>query len=126
MTNHTEAEFKRSMNRAMDDLDAHFGRHVPGAAPGVHVHRRPPVGWYPEVGIEWATLFYSGTPFTALRADHLPQNAVYNPFSLKDPDSDAALTPVPVYHHADMVNHGGLAGWATQIHEGCTNPTSCS
>ncbi len=118
MANHTETEFKLAMERAMDDLDDQFGRHVPGVQPQECMLTADHLSWYPEVGIEWATLFYSGTPFTALRFDHeLPAEALYNPFFLKDPDSAAQLTTVPVYHHADMVNHGGLAGWATQIHE---------
>jgi len=119
MTNHTEAEFKTAMTRAMDDLDATFGGHVPGVQPQECMFTADHLAWYPEVGIDWVTLFYSGTPFTALRTDHqLPDSAWYNPFSLVDPaDDSVALTTVPVYHHADMVNHGGLAGWAHQIHE---------
>ncbi len=121
MANHTEAEFKTAMERAADDLDATFGGHVPGVQPQECMFTADHLSWYPEAGIDWVTLFYSGTPFTALRFDHdLPASTWYNPFSLTDPDSSASLTTVPVYHHADMVNHGGLAGWARQIHENHT------
>jgi len=118
MANHTETEFKVSMTRARDGLDAVFGSHVPGVQPQECMLTADHIGWYSDVGIEWLTLFYSGTPFTALRFDHnLPKTAWYNPFSLTNSDGDA-LTTVPVYHHADLINHGGLGGWASQIHEG--------
>lgn len=122
MANHTRPEFEASMQRAMADLDATFGSHVPGVQPQECMFTADHIGWYDAVGIDWVTLFYSGTPFTALRTDHaLPKSAWYNPFSLTDPDSGDALTTVPVYHHADMVNHGGLAGWARQLHESHTD-----
>lgn len=120
MANHTESEFKTSMTRARDGLDDFFGGHAAGVQPQECMFTTDHIEWYSEVGIEWLTLFYSATPFTALRIDHeLPKTAWYNPFSLVDDDGHA-LTTVPVYHHADLVNHGGLAGWAHQIHEGHT------
>ena len=116
MTNHTEREFKTSMTRARDGLNDFFGEHAPGVQPQECMFTADHIAWYTDVGIDWLTLFYSATPFTALRLDHeLPKAAWYNPFSLVDSDGNA-LTTVPVYHHADLVNHGGLAGWAQQIH----------
>lgn len=118
MANHTEVEFKESMNRAKDSLNGTFQGFAPGVQPQECMFTADHIRWYQEVGMEWVTLFYSGTPFTALRFDHtLPSSALYQPFDLTDPDDDRyRLTTVPVYHHADMVNHGGLAGWARQIH----------
>ena len=121
MTNHTEAEFKASITRAREGLNDVFGQHAPGVQPQECMFTADHLQWYPEVGVEWLTLFYSATPFTALRFDHeLPKTAWYNPFSLHDGQGHE-LTTVPVYHHADLVNHGGLAGWARQIHEGHTD-----
>lgn len=119
MANHTEREFKSSMTRARESLDDVFRGHAPIVQPQECMITADHLRWYPDVGIPAITLFYSGTPFTALRFDtQLPKKAWYAPFSLFDPDDpSAAMTTVPVYHHADLVSHGGLAGWATQIHE---------
>ena len=47
---------------------------------------------------------------------HHPRRiAQHNPVTLTDPLTDASMTLVPVYHHADVLDHGGLSGWAKQL-----------
>ena len=74
------------------------------------------LSWYPEAGVDWVTLFYAANGFTALREDTLLSGSdLYNPVTLEDPISGATMTAVPTYHHADVLEHGGLKGWVRQI-----------
>ncbi len=112
----TREEFDASIAWAQDSLLAAFGEYDPGVQPQECMFTREHIGWYRELGVEWITLFYSGTPFTALRQElELPAEAWYAPSTISD--GADGMTLVPVYHHGDLIDHGGLAGWAQQIHE---------
>ena len=121
MANHTRAEFDASISQAKASLDAAFGEHVPGVQPQECMFTPDHIGWYRDQGIEWITLFHSATGFTALYEElELPAQAWYAPVEMVDPQAEAepsSMTLVPVYHHADIINHGGLDGWARQISE---------
>jgi len=111
----TRQEFDASIGWAQDSLLAAFGEYDPGVQPQECMFTQEHVGWYRDLGVDWITLFNSGTPFTALRQElELPADAWYNPSTITTPD--ASMTLVPVYHHGDLIDHGGLAGWAQQIH----------
>ncbi len=112
----TREEFDASIGWAQDSLLATFGGYDPGVQPQECMITWEHIGWYRDLGVEWVTLFYSGTPFTALRQElALPPEAWYAPSTLST--GGDSMTLVPAYHHGDLIDHGGLAGWAHQIHE---------
>ncbi len=112
----TREEFDASIAWAQDSLLAAFGEYDPGVQPQECMFTPEHIAWYRDLGVEWITLFYSGTPFTALRQElQLPAEAWYAPSTITADGAD--MTLVPVYHHGDLIDHGGLAGWAQQIHE---------
>ncbi len=123
MANHSREEFDASMSRAKASLDAAFGGHVPGVQPQECMFTPDHIGWYRDQGIDWITLFHSGTGFTAVRDElSLPAAGWYQPVTIVDPQAAAddphrSMELVPVYHHADIINHGGLDGWVRQISE---------
>ncbi len=108
------AEFEQSVVRGVDSLTAAFGEVDPGVQPQECMFSPDHVGWYRELGIEWITLFNSMSPFTGAPLDEaLEGAALYNPVTLQDGDDEMVL--VPAYHHADVLDHGGLRGWVQQI-----------
>lgn len=112
----TEAEFSQAVLRAFESNENTFGAVVPGVQPQECMFSPDHLQWYPDNGVEWVTLFYAANGFTALREDiTLEGIAQYNPVALNDPLSEASMTLVPVYHHADVLDHGGLSGWAKQL-----------
>lgn len=120
MSSHTRAEFDQSMARAWDSNRAAFDRVVAGVQPQECMFTPEHVGWYADQGIEWITLFNSATPFSALRSEvDLSSDTWTNPSRIET--DDGALTVVPVYHHADLLDHGGLAGWVSQLHQAETD-----
>ena len=116
----TREEFDASIGWAQESLLAAFGEYDPGVQPQECMFTQEHIGWYRDLGVQWITLFNSGTPFTALRQElELPSNAWYAPSTITSTfaSTDASMTLVPAYHHGDLIDHGGLAGWAQQIHE---------
>ena len=113
----TRDEFDVAMERAKTSNEASFGAWVPGVQPQENMFTPDHVGWYRDHDVDWITLFYAANGFTAARLDvHLEEEELYNPVTLNGPN-DKSILWMPVYHHADMMEHGGLAGWARQIHD---------
>ncbi len=111
----TREEFDASVSWAQDSYLDTFGEYDPGVQPQECMFTPAHVGWYRSLGVEWITLFNSMTPFTALPGDvSLEGSALYNPLTLRHGDDEMVL--VPAYHHGDVLDHGGLAAWVTQIH----------
>ncbi|MCB9760378.1 MAG: hypothetical protein H6739_11120 [Alphaproteobacteria bacterium] len=116
MASETRPEFDASVVRAQESYRAAFSETVPGVQPQECMFTPDHIGWYRDHGVDWITLFYSATAFTALRQDvDLPPEAWYDPVTLRDPQTDATMTWVPAYHHGDVLDHGGLSAWASQI-----------
>lgn len=116
MVAHTREEFDESMSRAWESNLAAFGRVVPGVQPQENMFTPEHVGWYADQGLEWITLFQSMTPFSALPSEvELPQGTWTRPSLLQT--DQGSLTLVPVYHHGDLLDHGGLLGWVRQLHQ---------
>ncbi len=116
LASETREEFRRSVERAQQSYLDTFGTFDPGVQPQENMFSPHHVGWYRESGIEWITMFNSQTGFTAFPMDlTLTGNERYNPLTLRDGDDTMVL--VPAYHHADVLDHGGLAAWARQISE---------
>ena len=116
MASSTEAEFAESISRAFESNQNTFGSVVNGVQPQECMFSPDHLQWYPDNGVEWITLFYAANGFTALRSDiTLDGIAQHNPVTLTDPLTDASMTLVPVYHHADVLDHGGLSGWVKQL-----------
>ena len=110
----TFVEFEASVERAKTSLQTAFGSFVPGVQPQENMFAPDHVGWYRQLGIEWITLFNSMSPFTGPPLDvPLEGAANYSPLTLMDGNDEMIF--VPVYHHADVFDHGGLSGWMQQI-----------
>jgi len=110
-------EFAEAVQRGRASNEAHFGEMVPGVQPQENMLTPEHLTWYVEEGIEWITLFNAANGFTGIRED-TPLNGelAFQPVTLRDSDGSGEMTMVPVYHHADVLDHGGLAGWARQLH----------
>ena len=110
----TREEFAEAVARGRDSNEAAFGEMVDGVQPQECMFGPDHIEWYPDEGIEWVTLFNAANGFTALRSDHdLRGRAAFGPITLTA--GGAEMTAVPVYHHADVFDHGGLAGWVRQL-----------
>ena len=110
-------EFDASITWAQESYLATFGEFDPGVQPQECMFTPPHIAWYRDLGVEWITLFNSQTPFTALPGDlTLEGAALYNPVTLSDGEG-ADMVLVPAYHHGDVLDHGGMAAWVTQIHD---------
>jgi hypothetical protein len=110
----TFEEFEQSVERAKASYLSAFGSFDPGVQPQENMYSPDHVGWYRQLGIEWITLFNSMTPFTGFPLDQrLEGEQAYNPVTLRD--GEDTMTLVPVYHHADVIDRGSLAGWARQL-----------
>ena len=116
MASQTREEFAASVEWAKLSNTEAFGAFSPGVQPQECMFTPEHVDWYTEHGIDWVTLFYAGNAFTALRSDvTLVGRELYSPATLVNPDSGAEMTWIPAYHHADLIDHGGLVGWVRQI-----------
>jgi len=113
----TREEFDASIARALASYEAAFAEVTSGVQPQENMFDPDHIGWYAEHGIDWITLFYSSNGFTGMRleADLTPADR-YGTVRIRDPESlSDTMTWVPVYHHADVLDHGGLAAWVRQI-----------
>jgi hypothetical protein len=116
MASSTREEFGAAVARAWESNRALFSEVVDGVQPQECMFSPDHLAWYPEEGVSWVTLFNAANGFTALREDTPIQGeALYNPFTLEDPITGATMLTVPVYHHADVMEHGGLKGWIRQL-----------
>jgi hypothetical protein len=116
MASSTEEEFRASVQRAQDSYAAVFSEQVPGVQPQECMFTPDHIGWYTDEGVDWVTLFYAANGFTALREDVTLEGAeLYNPITIRDPDLGDEMVWVPAYHHADVLEHGGLSAWTRQI-----------
>lgn len=118
MASSTREEFDEAVIRAQDSLRDAFSRAVPGVQPQECMVTPDHLAWYAEQDVQWMTLFYSATGFTALREDlELDPESLYSVHTLVDEQTGAELDWIPTYHHGDLFDHGGLRGWVQQIHE---------
>lgn len=118
MASSTREEFDAAVSRAQASGQAAFGRMVPGVQPQGSTFTPDHVGWYRDHDVRWVTLSYSATGSTGPRQDvTLEGRASTNPVTLRDPQTAATLTWVPTYHHADLLDHGGLRGWTKQLRQ---------
>lgn len=116
MASSTEEEFRVAVRRAQDSYDAVFSEQVPGVQPQECMFTPDHIGWYTDEGVDWITLFYSANGFTSVREDvEISGASLYNPVTLRDPATGDEMDWIPAYHHADVLGHGGLSAWASQI-----------
>lgn len=116
MASMTPVEANLAIERAKVSTDLAFGQYVPGVQPADSMVTGDNIGLYGDQGIEWMSLFYGANGFTGPR-NTLTLNgaAAHNPFILTDPVNQRSIQVMPVYHHADLLDHGGLEGWARQL-----------
>lgn len=71
-----------------------------------------------RAGLRWVSLFYSATPFTAFRREvQLTPTQQFNPLRWVTPDEAWETILVPMYHHGDIYDHGGLRALVEWIHK---------
>lgn len=110
-------EIQRSLTRAREANDALFGSYVNGLHPTHSMLSPDNIGTLDDQNIEWVSLYYGANGHTGPRNRiRLSPLAEHNPFELRDPQSNRTLTALPVYHHGDLLDHGGLEGWVKQLH----------
>ncbi len=119
MAGETPEELSASIELAKESLEAFVpGRWSPGVQPQEHTYTPAHVRTYTQSGIDWLTLYYSASSFTAFRNEiplELPQ--AHGVLTLSSQLYPETMTVVPVYHHADIGDHGGLANWLRQLHQ---------
>jgi len=125
----TEEEIRFSIQMAQDSYRLAFGEGTaPGIQPQENMFSPDIVEILAEEGIEWITLFYSATNFSGFRRDvSLTPEQRYNVLTLRHgedaqaEEEAATLKLLPVYHHADVIDHGGLRAWVEQVHRAMPN-----
>ncbi|MCA9566325.1 MAG: hypothetical protein KC656_00710 [Myxococcales bacterium] len=116
MASLTRVEFDQALDRAKDLTSLDVGTWVPGVQPADSMISPDHLSWYTQAGIEWTTLYYGANGFTGPRnVIPLEGAQAHNPYNLYDPATGGTLTAMPVYHHGDLLDHGGLRGWVKQL-----------
>ncbi|MCC7076389.1 MAG: hypothetical protein IT198_04620 [Acidimicrobiia bacterium] len=118
----TGDELRESLQRSWTTLGTVFGEeHVDAGCYSQECSYSPDMPrLLSAAGIEWLSLFYSATQFSAFRQDvRLVGAEAYNPLRLLTPEGDAAIVVLPTYHHGDLLDFSGLDGWARHIHATC-------
>jgi hypothetical protein len=72
---------------------------------------------YKQFGIDCVSLYYSATPFDAIRAFTRPlsQTEAYNPLVYHNPQTGEEFTIIPTYHIGDLMENVGLRQWVEQL-----------
>ncbi|MCR4316677.1 MAG: hypothetical protein NUW37_10050 [Planctomycetes bacterium] len=122
----TNAEFRKSIELAIESTRKTFGRIVPGVQPQECMLTPSHIKTYRELGIDWITLFNSKMPFTAIaHFTDLTLEESFNPITLKSPEGDEIVC-VPTYHHGDLADFefpGGIDKIVRFISENASGDT---
>jgi hypothetical protein len=118
----TAEELGQSVLRGLASLEAFApGLWTPGVQPQENSYTPAHPALYRSHGVEWITLFYSATSFTAFRQEvPLTLGEAHGVLTLASDLGPETMTLVPVYHHGDVMDHGGLATWLRQLHANLT------
>ncbi len=112
----TPEEFAASIGWQRQNLLDLFGKVENGVYPQEMMHTPSLIRAYGDLGIEWVSLFYSASSFTAFRNEVLLSGReLYNPLWLETPKGDARMIVLPSYHHADVADFLGMAAWANYV-----------
>ena len=112
----TPEEFAASIGWQRQNLLDMFGKVENGVYPQEMMHTPSLIRAYGDLGIEWVSLFYSASSFTAFRNEVLLSGReLYNPLWLETPEGDARMIVLPTYHHADVADFLGMAAWANYV-----------
>jgi hypothetical protein len=112
----TPEEFAASIDWQRQNLMDIFGKVENGVYPQEMMHTPSLIRAYGDLGIEWVSLFYSASSFTAFRNEVLLNGKeLYNPLWLETPEGDARMIVLPTYHHSDVADYLGMATWAYYV-----------
>jgi hypothetical protein len=112
----TPEEFAASIGWQRQNLLEIFGKAENGVYPQEMMHTPSLIRAYRDLGIEWVSLFYSASSFTAFRNEVALNGAeLYNPLWLETPEGDARMIVLPTYHHSDVADFLGMASWANHV-----------
>jgi len=112
----TPEEFAASIGWQRQNLMDIFGKVENGVYPQEMMHTPSLIRAYGDLGIEWVSLFYSASSFTAFRNEVLLSGKeLYNPLWLETPEGDARMIVLPTYHHSDVADYLGMATWAYYV-----------
>lgn len=119
---HTPSELDADLAWALDAHQAAFDATHDGVHPEAGMFSPGHLAAYAAQGVSWITLPAGASGRSALRAvvgptGSDPQGApgTLPPRHLEDPDTGGALIWVPTWGLEDVLDHGGLAAWATQL-----------
>ncbi|MFW5994750.1 MAG: hypothetical protein ACOCRN_01470, partial [Spirochaetia bacterium] len=109
-------------NSAGSGLEDVFGEVSPIVRPQEMMTTAGSFSHYRAHGIEAVCLYYSATPFDAMRmfVDPLDATQAHNPllFSLEGDDrgkSDESIRVIPTYHTVDLIEHVSLRHWVKEL-----------
>jgi hypothetical protein len=112
----TPEEFAAGIGWQRQNLLDLFGKVENGVYPQEMMHTPSLIRAYGDLGIEWVSLFYSASSFTAFRNEvPLSGRELYNPLWLETPEGDARMIVLPTYHHSDVADFLGMANWARVV-----------
>jgi len=112
----TPEEFAAGIGWQRQNLLDLFGKVENGVYPQEMMHTPSLIRAYGDLGIEWVSLFYSASSFTAFRNEvPLSGRELYNPLWLETPEGDARMIVLPTYHHSDVADFLGMASWARVV-----------
>jgi hypothetical protein len=72
---------------------------------------------YKRLGIQAVALYYSATPFDAIRVFSRPltRTEAHNPILYKHPGTGEKMVIIPSYHIGDLVEHVNLRNWVEEL-----------
>ena len=112
ITAHTREEFRAAIGRAIRNPAGSgvadlFPSWAPIVRPQECMFTSTHIAEYRALGVEALSVYYSAIPFNGFGSfiPALPTVRRYNPMTLVDPDSGAAMRLLPACNHADIVEH---------------------
>lgn len=72
---------------------------------------------YKDHGVEAMCLYYSATPFDAIRVFSRPLDVVeaHNPVTYRNPDTGESMVIIPTYNIGDLAENVSLGNWARRL-----------
>lgn len=96
-----------------------FGKYTPIVRPQEMMTTPGNFSIYKQHGIQAVALYYSATPFDAIRAFSRPltRAEAHNPVLYRHPKTKEEMVIIPTYHFGDLVEHVSLKHWVEALRE---------
>lgn len=96
-----------------------FGRYTPIVRPQEMMTTPGNFSIYKQHGVEAVALYYSATPFDAIRAfsRELTWAEAHNPLLYSHPETQEEMVIIPTYHFGDLLEHVSLKQWVESLRD---------